>query len=195
MSICIRPRAGPSWPLALPMIPYMLEPSGEAQRARTRERRESPSAAGSPRTCARGPSSRDEDRNHSESRERGRAGDRIARRGRGGETRGPYALYIGKLAPNKGTSVSHRGRRQGGSRLAARDAGDGPIARAPRSRGEGVRQKRRVQRLGRQRRSDAPSCRRGHADLPVAWAGSLSRVLSRQVRSACRSPRWTPRHA
>jgi glycogen synthase len=105
MARCIRPRAGAAWPLALPMIPYM--------RANLRRKREGLAAASAivavSSTIAadlrlRAPEI---------------AGTRLdvipnpvniaALRTRARHAAppipGPYALYLGKLAPNKGTSL------------------------------------------------------------------------------------------
>jgi glycogen synthase len=105
MTRCIRPRAGAAWPLALPMIPYM--------RGNLRRKREGLAAASAVVAVsstiaadlrARAPEI---------------AGTRLeiipngvnvaALRARASDTTppatGPYALYLGKLAPNKGTSL------------------------------------------------------------------------------------------
>jgi glycosyltransferase involved in cell wall biosynthesis len=104
MSICIRPRAGAAWPLALPMIPYM-----RANLARKRSglaaadaviavsttiaadlKARAPELAGTRLTLIPNPVNIAELRS--------RAADLQA------PMPGPYALYLGKLAPNKGTS-------------------------------------------------------------------------------------------
>jgi glycogen synthase len=105
MTRCIRPRAGAAWPLALPMIPYM--------RANLRRKREGLAAASAivavSTTIAADLRARAPEIagtrlevipnpvNIADLRARARvATPPIA---------GPYALYLGKLAPNKGTSL------------------------------------------------------------------------------------------
>lgn len=113
MRLCIRPRAGALWPLALPMIPYMranlaskrlglaradaviavsrriaqdlVERAPELARTRL-EVIPNPVDVGALRALAM--------------RDAG-----VARRGEALEVTAPYALYLGKLAPNKGTSA------------------------------------------------------------------------------------------
>ena len=104
MTRCIRPRGGPLWPLALPLIPYM--------RANLARKRSGLAAADAiiavSSTIA--------------SDLRGRAAEIAATRleiipnavdiadlraraaSASAPIEGPYALYLGKLAPNKGTS-------------------------------------------------------------------------------------------
>ena len=104
MTQCIRPRAGAGWPLALPMIPYM--------RANLSRKRRGLAAAHAVVAVST--------RIASDLRERAPelGGTRIevipnpvdvaALRARAAVAaplvEGPYALYLGKLAPNKGTS-------------------------------------------------------------------------------------------
>ena len=109
MSICIRPRAGSSWPLALPMIPYMQSnlaaKRGGLARAdaviavsrRIAEdlRRRAPELAATRIDVIPNPV------NVGALRAGAR---REARDARHEEKTAPYALYLGKLAPNKGTS-------------------------------------------------------------------------------------------
>ncbi len=104
MTRCIRPRAGAAWPLALPMIPYMR---GNLARKRTGLARADAVIAVSTTIAA-----------DLRARAPELAGSRIdiipnpvniaALRARAGTQApplpGPYALYLGKLAPNKGTS-------------------------------------------------------------------------------------------
>jgi glycogen(starch) synthase len=104
MTRCIRPRGGPLWPLALPMIPYM-----RANLARKRTGLAAADAIVAVSTTIAGDL-------------RARAPEIAATRlevipnpvdvaglrSRAAATsspiEGPYALYLGKLAPNKGTS-------------------------------------------------------------------------------------------
>jgi glycosyltransferase involved in cell wall biosynthesis len=116
MSVCIQPRAGALWPLALPMIPYMRS---NLAAKRTGLARADAVIAVSRRIAqdlvARAPALqrtrievipnpvdvgalRDQAR---VSRIEGR-GSRIGEVAEGAEA---FALYLGKLAPNKGTSV------------------------------------------------------------------------------------------
>jgi glycogen(starch) synthase len=122
MSLCIRPRAGSSWPLALPMIPYMQSNLAAKRRGLARadaviavSRRiaedlrlrapelsatrieviPNPVDVGALRAIAMGEA-------RSSDTLRGGPSDVEGRRARRAE---PYALYLGKLAPNKGTRV------------------------------------------------------------------------------------------
>ena len=104
MTRCVRPRAGAVWPLALPMIPYM-----RANLARKRLALASSAAvvavstvigadllARAPELAATRveviPNPVDVEAIHAAAREGPRPSD------------GPYALFVGKLAPNKGVS-------------------------------------------------------------------------------------------
>jgi glycosyltransferase involved in cell wall biosynthesis len=125
MSICIRPRAGTSWPLALPMIPYMqsnlaAKRSGLARAdaviavsrriaedlrlrapelATTRiEIIPNPVNVSALRSIARREAGPFDKLRVGPSKVEGRDARRE-------ESPEPYALYLGKLAPNKGTSV------------------------------------------------------------------------------------------
>ena len=109
MSICIRPRAGSSWPLALPMIPYMQSnlaaKRGGLARAdaivavshRIAEdlRRRAPELAATRMDVIPNPVNVGALRAIAMSEGQG---------GRRGKEADPYALYLGKLAPNKGTT-------------------------------------------------------------------------------------------
>src|SRR5688572_26019887 len=104
MTRCIRPRAGALWPLALPMIPYMR---GNLARKRTGLAAADAIIAVSSTIAA-----------DLKARAPELAGSRMAvipnpvnisdLRSRAAASRPPldppYALYVGKLAPNKGTS-------------------------------------------------------------------------------------------
>jgi glycosyltransferase involved in cell wall biosynthesis len=110
MSICIRPRAGSLWPLALPMIPYMrsnlaAKRSGLARadaviavsrRIAEDLRLRAPELAASRIEIIPNPV------NVAALRA---VAMREARGARREDRPEPYALYLGKLAPNKGTSV------------------------------------------------------------------------------------------
>jgi glycogen synthase len=104
MTRCIRPRAGAAWPLALPMIPYM--------RANLRRKREGLAAASAivavSTTIAADLRARAPEVAGTRLETIPNPVDIAALRARARDTApvaGPYALYLGKLAPNKGTSL------------------------------------------------------------------------------------------
>jgi len=182
MAICIQPRAGALWPLALPMIPYMrsnlaAKRSGLARAdlviavsrriaqdlvqrapelARTRmEVIPNPVDVAALRAVAR-------------SEDRG---------ARGGKATEPFALYLGKLAPNKGTSHLIDVVRQADLDWPLVIAGDGPdraeLEREARTSG------RQVEFTGWVDRSEATRLL-GNASMlvfPSRGPESLSRVL------------------
>lgn len=182
MAICIQPRAGALWPLALPMIPYMrsnlaAKRSGLARAdlviavsrriaqdlvqrapelARTRmEVIPNPVDVAALRAVASGE-------------------DRGARDGKATE---PFALYLGKLAPNKGTSHLIDVVRQADLDWPLVIAGDGPdragLEREARTSG------RQVEFTGWVDRSEATRLL-GNASMlifPSRGPESLSRVL------------------
>ena len=104
MTQCIRPRAGALWPAALPMIPYM-----RANLARKRRGLAAADAIVAVSTTiaadlrARAPEIRGT-RLEIIPNPVNVSGLRAAGSASGAPLQGPYALYIGKLAPNKGTS-------------------------------------------------------------------------------------------
>jgi glycosyltransferase involved in cell wall biosynthesis len=131
MMTCIQPRAGGLWPLALPMIPYM--------RANLAAKRIGLARAGAVIAVSRRIAADLVARAPELSRTRLevipnpvdvaalRAGTGIRDQGSGiGETTGPYALYLGKLAPNKGTNVLVDVVRQADLDWPLVIAGDGP---------------------------------------------------------------------
>jgi glycogen(starch) synthase len=103
MTRCIRPRAGAMWPLALPMIPYM-----RANLARKRN-----GLAGADAVVAVSATIASDLRARAPELARTRlevipnpvdlAALRSQAAGPPPPVDGPYALYVGKLAPNKGT--------------------------------------------------------------------------------------------
>ena len=126
MTRCVRPRAGAAWPLALPMIPYM-----RANLARKRKGLAAADAivavssviaedlrARAPELAATRmeiiPNPVDVERLRSQA-----AATTPPRQG-------PYALYLGKLAPNKGTSHLIRVADRAGLPWPLVIAGDGP---------------------------------------------------------------------
>ncbi len=102
MATCVRPRAGSAWPLALPLIPYMRAnlrrkrsalASADAVIAVSRTmaadlRRRAPELADSRIETIPNPVN---------------LADAQAAVQRAAPIAGPYAVYVGKLAPNKGT--------------------------------------------------------------------------------------------
>jgi len=104
MTRCIRPRGGPLWPLALPMIPYM--------RANLARKRSGLAAADTiiavSTTIASDLRARAPEVADTRLEIIPNPVDVTALRARAASTsppvQGPYALYLGKLAPNKGTS-------------------------------------------------------------------------------------------
>jgi len=104
MTRCIRPRGGPIWPLALPMIPYM--------RANLARKRSGLAAADAivavSTTIASDLRARAPEIAATRLEIIPNPVDAAGLRARGASTsppiQGPYALYLGKLAPNKGTS-------------------------------------------------------------------------------------------
>ena len=104
MTRCIRPHAGPAWPLALPMIPYMR---GNLARKRTGLARADAVIAVSTTIgadlAARVPEL-DPARIRIIPNPVDIPGLRTRAAGLTPPMAGPYALYLGKLAPNKGTS-------------------------------------------------------------------------------------------
>ncbi len=104
MTRCIRPRGGPIWPLALPMIPYM--------RANLARKRSGLAAADAivavSTTIASDLRARAPEIAATRLETIPNPVDVAGLRARAASTSppmpGPYALYLGKLAPNKGTS-------------------------------------------------------------------------------------------
>jgi len=104
MTRCIRPRAGRAWPLALPMIPYMR---ANLARKRTGLARADAIVAVSS-TIAADIKARAPELSatpvHVIPNPVDVAGLRARAATLAAPMNGPYALYLGKLAPNKGTS-------------------------------------------------------------------------------------------
>ena len=155
---------------------HAREPRAQAPRSCAARTRSSPSAPPSRRTCARA---------RRRSRARGsrscptpstsrRSGPRPPRRAP--PLSGPYALYLGKLAPNKGSAISSTVERAR-PRLAPGDRRRRPGARRASPRRRALRSRRAPDRLDRSGR------RRGwlaHASMlifPSRGPESLSRVL------------------
>jgi glycosyltransferase involved in cell wall biosynthesis len=107
MRLCIRPRAGAFWPLALPMIPYMRANLGAK---RTGLARADAVIAVSGRIAsdlrARAPEMAQTRVEIIPNPVNIAALQKTAKEARAAGPAGtPYAVYLGKLAPNKGTSV------------------------------------------------------------------------------------------
>ena len=126
MTQCIRPRAGIAWPAALPMIPYMR--ANLARKRRGLAAADAVVAVSS--TIAADLQSRAPELTATRivvipnpvDVERLRATAATTTR----PLAGPYALYLGKLAPNKGTSHLVRIARDAGLPWPLVIAGDGP---------------------------------------------------------------------
>jgi len=107
MRVCLQPRAGALWPLALPMIPYMR--SNLAAKRSGLARADAVIAVS--RRIAQDLVQRAPELSHTRMEVIPNAVDvqalrDVSRRAvpGGGEATEPFALYLGKLAPNKGTS-------------------------------------------------------------------------------------------
>jgi glycosyltransferase involved in cell wall biosynthesis len=177
MTQCIRPRAGPAWPAALPMIPYM--------RANLARKRRGLAAAGAVIAVsstiaadlrARAPemaSTRMEIIPNPVDIARLRASAAAAT----APLNGPYALYLGKLAPNKGTSSLLRVAADAQLSWPLVIAGDGPDRASLES--DASRTKADVRFTGWLAREDAVRWLAHAAVLifPSRGPESLSRVL------------------
>ena len=126
MTRCIRPHAGALWPAALPMIPYM----------RGNLRRKQHGLAGADAIIAVSPTIANDLRARSPEIAAARieiipnavnaAALRETAAASGPPLSGPYALYLGKLAPNKGTGNLVRIVERAGLDWPLVIAGDGP---------------------------------------------------------------------
>jgi glycogen synthase len=144
MSRCIRPRAGAAWPLALPMVPYMRANLARKQRALARATRVIAVSSAIARDLRE--------------RATGLVADRLltipnpvdvdairsmaAAQPAPPETP-PFALYVGKLAPNKGTRHLVAAVERAGLRWPLVVVGDGPdrpmVERWARESGRNIR--------------------------------------------------------
>ena len=177
MTQCVRPRAGALWPLALPMIPYM--------RANLARKRTGLAAAGAivavSSTIAADLKARAPELastrmvvipnpvNIADLRERAAAAP--------APLDSPYALYLGKLAPNKGTSHLVRVVEEAGLDWPLLIAGDGPERAGIESAGR--RSSRDIRMLGwvDQRQTAALLKHASLLIFPSRGPESLSRVL------------------
>lgn len=177
MTVCVRSRAGALWPLALPLIPYM--------RANLSRKRSGLAAADAvvavSSTIASDIRARAPELAHTrvetipnpvniaELRARASAASPLVH--------GPYALYLGKLAPNKGTSHLVRVVEEARLDWPLVIAGDGPDRAAIES--AALRSERQIQLLGWVDQVQTASLL-AHASLlifPSRGPESLSRVL------------------
>ena len=177
MTRCIRPRGGLLWPLALPMIPYM--------RANLARKRVGLAAADAVIAVSTTMASDLRARAPELSRTRieiiPNPVDITALRQRAAAARppieGPYALYLGKLAPNKGTSHLVRVAERAGLDWPLVIAGDGPERAAIEA--DAARSDRDVRLVGWVDRGAATAWL-AHASMlvfPSRGPESLSRVL------------------
>jgi glycosyltransferase involved in cell wall biosynthesis len=126
MTRCIRPRAGAAWPLALPMIPYM--------RGNLSRKRRGLAGAGAviavSTTIARDLAGRTPELDPARIVIIPNPVDLAGLRARAAQSRPPldrpYALYLGKLAPNKGTAHLVAVAERAGLDWPLVIAGDGP---------------------------------------------------------------------
>jgi glycosyltransferase involved in cell wall biosynthesis len=177
MTQCIRPRAGSAWPLALPMIPYMRANLGRKQAGLA----DADTIIAVSTTIAA----------DLRSRAQTLASARIVvipnpvdvarlQTQAAATTRplpGPYALYLGKLAPNKGTRHLLQVARDSGLQWPLVIAGDGPERAS--MEGEASRTGRDVRFTGWLEPEQAIRWL-AHADVlifPSRGPESLSRVL------------------
>ncbi|CAN5644786.1 glycosyltransferase family 4 protein [soil metagenome] len=177
MTECIRPRAGAAWPLALPMIPYM--------RGNLRRKREGLAAAGAivavSSTIAADLRARAPEISSTRLEVIPNPVDVTGLRARAGASAppmtGPYALYLGKLAPNKGTSLLVPSVEQAELDWPLVIAGDGP--ERPEIQSAAQRSNRDVRMIGWVDQ-DAAVAWMAHASMllfPSRGPESLSRIL------------------
>ena len=126
MTRCVRPRAGAAWPAALPMIPYMR--ANLARKRRGLAAADAVIAVSS--VIARDLRARAPELATTRMEVIPNPLDVEDLRARAAASAsplaGPYALYLGKLAPNKGTSQLIRVARSAGLQWPLVIAGDGP---------------------------------------------------------------------
>jgi glycosyltransferase involved in cell wall biosynthesis len=177
MTVCVRPRAGALWPLALPLIPYM-----RANLARKRSGLAAADAVIAVSSTiaadlrARAPELADT-RMETIPNPVHIAELRARASGSQPAVRGPYALYLGKLAPNKGTSHLVHVVEEAQLDWPLVIAGDGPERAAIES--AALRSEQTIQLLGWVDQNQTASLL-AHASLlifPSRGPESLSRVL------------------
>jgi glycogen synthase len=177
MTQCIRPRAGAVWPLAVPMIPYM--------RANLARKRKGLAAADAviavSSTIASDLRVRAPELASTRLEVIPNPVDIATLRTRAAATRppieGPYALYLGKLAPNKGTSHLVRITERAGLDWPLAIVGDGPDRAALEAAAR--RSSRDIRFVGWLERDDTIAWLQHAAMLvfPSRGPESLSRVL------------------
>lgn len=177
MTQCIRPRSGKAWPLALPMIPYM-----QANLARKRQGLAAADVViAVSSTIARDLLARAPELAKTRLEIIPNAVDVSAFRARAATLEPPiagtYALYLGKLAPNKGTAHLIRIAERAALDWPLAVVGDGPERAALEA--DAARSSRDIRFLGWLDRDDTIAWLR-HASIlifPSRGPESLSRVL------------------
>jgi glycosyltransferase involved in cell wall biosynthesis len=131
MCRCIRPRAGAAWPLALPMIPYMAANLARKRAALARaDALIAVSSAIADDLCARAPELAAATRIERIPNPVDIAKLRIEGRSGARPLDGPYAIYVGKLAPNKGVDHLIAAVRGAGLDWPLVVIGEGPLRRS-----------------------------------------------------------------
>jgi glycosyltransferase involved in cell wall biosynthesis len=177
MAQCVRPRAGAMWPAALPMIPYMRANLARKRRGlAAADAIVAVSSAIAADLRARAPELANA-RIETIPNPIDVADIRARARASRPSMSGPYAVYMGKLAPNKGTRHLVDIARQADLRWPLAIVGDGPdrpaLETAARASGRDIRFTGWVDR-------DAATSWLAHASLlifPSRGPESLSRVL------------------
>jgi glycogen(starch) synthase len=103
MRRCIRPRAGGAWPLALPMVPYMRANLARKQHALARANRVIAVSSTIAKDLEAGSTGLDPRRLVTIPNPVDVAAIRASAETHAPSPRAPFLLYVGKLAPNKGT--------------------------------------------------------------------------------------------
>jgi glycogen synthase len=103
MRRCLKPRAGLAWPLALPLVPYMRANLARKQRALARASRVIAVSSAIARDLSARSAGLDARRLLTIPNPVDVEDIRSTARAHRPPARGPFALYVGKLAPNKGT--------------------------------------------------------------------------------------------
>lgn len=125
MAVCLKPRAGALWPATLAMIPYMRANLGRKQSALARATAVVAVSSTIAADLAARAEGLDPARLHTIPNPVG-LGALDAARGATRPLDGPYALYVGKLAPNKGADLLVPAVRTAGLRMPLVVVGDGP---------------------------------------------------------------------
>ena len=144
---CIRPRAGAAWPLAVPLVPYMRANLARKQQALSRASRVIAVSSTIARDLSERVAGLLPGRTVTIPNPVDIESIRAAARTHRPSARSPFALYMGKLAPNKGTSAS-AGRRSSAPSVAARRHRGRPRSPAGRTLGARFRRGRDADRAG-----------------------------------------------